>query len=83
MSTVGFGDITGQTNLERIYSVIVEMVGCLMFAMLTGALGSMMVGQKLLEEKVDKQLSELREFMQSKRIPKPLRIKIRRFMETL
>ena len=63
--------------------MIAEMAGCLMFAMLTGALGSMMVGQKLLEEKVDKQLSELREFMESKGIPKALRTKIRRYMETL
>ena len=81
ISTVGYGDITGQTNAERLYSVCAEMVGCLLFAMLTGALGSMMVGQKLLEEKVDKQLSELREFMQSKGIPKELRVQIRRFME--
>lgn len=36
----------------------------LSFAMLTGTLGSMMVGNKLLEEKVSKQVAELREFMQ-------------------
>ena len=59
------------------------MFGCLMFAVLIGALGSMMVGQKLLEEKVEKQLCELREFMAAKGIPKELRIKIRRYMETL
>lgn len=81
ISTVGYGDITGQTNTERLYLVLAEMVGCLMFAMLTGALGSMMVSQKLLEQKVDNQLSELREFMESKGIPKDLRIKVRRYME--
>ena len=31
----------------------------------------------------DMQLAELREFMQAKAIPKQLRIKIRRYMETL
>ena len=51
--------------------------------MLIGVLGSMMVGQKLLEEKVASQVAELREFMAAKGIPKDLRIKIRRFMETL
>ena len=83
ISTVGFGDITAQTTTERVFSIIAEMFGCLMFAVLIGSLGSMMVGQKLLEEKVSKQLSELREFMQAKSIPKALRVKIRRFMETL
>eukprot|EP01043_Picozoa_sp_COSAG02_P073932 COSAG02_NODE_14581_length_1257_cov_2.759067_1_plen_284_part_00 len=80
---IGFGDITGKTDAERVYSIIAEMFGCLMFAVLIGSLGSMMVGQKLLEEKVDKQLCELREFMEAKGIPKELRIKIRRYMETL
>lgn len=79
----GFGDITGKTDAERVYSIIAEMFGCLMFAVLIGSLGSMMVGQKLLEEKVDRQLCELREFMEAKGIPRELRIKIRRFMETL
>lgn len=79
----GFGDITGKTDAERLYSIVAEMFGCLMFAVLIGSLGSMMVGQKLLEEKVDKQLCELREFMEAKGIPKDLRIKIRRYMETL
>lgn len=54
-----------------------------MFAVLIGMTGSMMVGQKLLEEKVASQIAELREFMEAKRIPKYLRVKIRKFMETL
>jgi potassium voltage-gated channel Eag-related subfamily H protein 8 len=83
ISTVGFGDIVAQTQSERLFSIMAEMFGSLMFAVLIGVLGSMMVGQKLLEEKVSKQLSELREFMQAKGIPKELRIKIRRYMETL
>jgi CRP-like cAMP-binding protein len=83
LSTVGYGDITAQTPTERIFSLLAEMFGCLAFATLVGTLGSIMVGQKLLEEKVDKQLSELREFMQAKGIPKLLRHKVRRYMETL
>ena len=79
----GFGDITGKTDSERLYSIIAEMFGCLMVAVLIGSLGSMMVGQKLLEEKVEKQVCELREFMEAKGIPKDLRVKIRHYMETL
>jgi hypothetical protein len=56
ISTVGFGDISPQTNTERIFSVIIEIFGCLLFAVLIGSLGSMMVGQKLLEEKVSRQV---------------------------
>ena len=51
--------------------------------MLIGIMGSMMVGNKLLEEKVQTQLLELREFMQHRGIPKPLRARVRKYMETL
>ncbi len=83
ISTVGFGDITAKTTAERLFSIIAEMFGSLMFAVLIGMTGSMMVGQKLLEEKVASQIAELREFMEAKKIPKYLRVKIRKFMETL
>jgi len=32
ISTVGFGDISGQTNSERIFSIVAELFGCLLFA---------------------------------------------------
>eukprot|EP01043_Picozoa_sp_COSAG02_P022046 COSAG02_NODE_1134_length_14376_cov_382.343700_2_plen_705_part_00 len=83
ISTVGFGDITATTTAERVFAIIAEMFGSLMFAVLIGMTGSMMVGQKLLEEKVASQIAELREFMEAKRIPKSLRVKIRKYMETL
>ena len=41
------------------------------------------MSSKILEEKVDMQLAELREFMAQKRLPKGLRKRIREFMETL
>ena len=41
------------------------------------------MSSKILEEKVDMQLAELREFMAQKRLPKELRKRIREFMETL
>ena len=56
ISTVGFGDITGQTHTERIFSIVIEIFGCLLFAVLISSLGSMMMGQKLLEEKDSRQV---------------------------
>ena len=83
LSTVGFGDISPQTHTERLFCLFAEIFGCLMFATIIGSVSSVAMGQKLLEEKVTRQLAELREFLQSKGINKPLRIRVRRFMETL
>ena len=83
LSTVGFGDVTPNTQNERIFNIFAMIFGCLMFATIIGTVSSVAMGQKLLEEKVTRQLAELREFLQSKGINKPLRIRVRRFMETL
>ena len=83
LSTVGFGDVTPNTRTERIFNIFAMIFGCLMFATIIGTVSSVAMGQKLLEEKVTRQLAELREFLQSKGINKPLRIRVRRFMETL
>ena len=83
LSTVGFGDISPQTQMERVFCLFAEIFGCLMFATIIGTVSSVAMGQKLLEEKVTRQLAELREFLASKGISRDLRIRVRRYMETL
>jgi len=48
LSTVGYGDISPVTQREEVVTILVMLTGNLIFAMLIGTLGSMMVGQKLL-----------------------------------
>ena len=61
LSSVGFGDITPQTNNERIFSIIVELFGCILFAMLVGGLSGIF-GSTRLNQKVSDNLDELREW---------------------
>lgn len=42
ITTVGYGDITGQNTLERGISVIVMLIGVISFSFATGALSSIM-----------------------------------------
>ena len=42
ITTVGYGDITGQNTLERGVSVIVMLIGVISFSFATGALSSIM-----------------------------------------
>ena len=43
----------------------------------------MFMATRLLEEKVDRELAELREFLEMRRVPKKVRNKVRRYMEHL
>lgn len=78
-----FSDINPHTDREVIFTLVLQLVGAIVFSLVIGTVGTLLMSSKLLEEKVDRQLAELREFMQEKQIPKALRKRIREFMEQL
>ena len=41
MSTVGYGDISAHTTAERIYCIMLMLVGVLSFNLISGALGAL------------------------------------------
>ena len=53
------------------------------FAVVLGTVGTQLVSSKLLHDRVDRQLAELREFLYEKRVEPELRKKIRTHMEHL
>ena len=42
MTTVGYGDISGDNNLERAVSIVIMLVGVISFSFATGSLSSIM-----------------------------------------
>ena len=42
MATVGYGDISGNTSLERVYIFALQMIGVLSFNLISGALGALL-----------------------------------------
>ena len=83
MGSEMFSDIQPRTNAEVVFTLILQLIGAIVFGVVIGTVGTLLMSSKLLEEKVDRQLAELREFMHEKQIPKPLRKRIRDFMEQL
>ena len=41
MSTVGYGDISGGTTLERVFCIILMLIGVISFNLVSGALGAL------------------------------------------
>ena len=56
MSTVGYGDISGGTTLERVYCIILMLTGVLSFNLISGALGALITNydssQAAFQEKI-------------------------------
>lgn len=59
LSTVGFGDITPQTWQEKMFSIVAELIGCVIFAMMIGGLSGIFALSNL-DQKIDNQLDEVR-----------------------
>ena len=60
-----------------------QIIGCAIFSIVIGLFGSLLVERKMLEQKVETQLGELREFLQQKRVPKKLAQQVRQYMRVL
>ena len=56
MSTVGYGDISGHTTLERIFCIVLMLAGVIAFNLISGALGALITNydssQAALQEKL-------------------------------
>jgi len=59
ITTVGYGDISGGTTNEYLYSMIVEFVGLTFFSFLTGTISVMFTGNQSFESLMNARLEEL------------------------
>lgn len=61
LSTVGFGDITPQTWEEKLFAILAELFGCMVFAMMIGGLGGIFSASRL-QQRVADEMDEVEEW---------------------
>ena len=59
ITTVGYGDITGSTTYEYIFSMIVEFIGLTFFSFLTGTINIMFSKEQSFETMINEHLDQL------------------------
>ena len=59
ITTVGYGDITGNTTNEYIFSMAVEFIGLTFFSFLTGTISVMFSGDQSFESLINARMEEL------------------------
>jgi len=69
MSTVGYGDISGQNNLERTVSIVLMLVGVISFSFATGSLSSIMSNYDAANAKLTERLAILDRVYQEHYLP--------------
>ena len=71
------------TLKEHIYFLLVSLMGAIVSAIVVGSVCSIFLSKSLADQKVDKQLAELRDYLTTQKIPAELNKEIRTYMEHL
>ena len=77
------GDIVPTTGLEMGFVIVVQLIGTLITSVIIGTVGTMIAQKNWIDEQVERNLEELKEYLEHKCIPHPTRRKVRRYMEHL
>ena len=81
ITTVGYGDITGQNTLERGISVIVMLIGVISFSFATGALSSIMQNYDQASAKLQERITILNRIYKDYFLPLDLYERLRQIVK--
>jgi hypothetical protein len=77
------GHIPPLVGPEVFFTIVLQLIGCVVFGLILGSVTSLLMEEKILEQKVACKLGELREYLQHKNVTKPLRHRVYKYMELL
>ena len=83
MTTVGYGDISAYTNLEKLYAVIAMLIGGFAFGLIVGSLTNIISSSNPAETLRKARLSEIASWMETRQIPQELRDRVYLYYRTL
>eukprot|EP00297_Palpitomonas_bilix_P024581 CAMPEP_0113914366 /NCGR_PEP_ID=MMETSP0780_2-20120614/30322_1 /TAXON_ID=652834 /ORGANISM="Palpitomonas bilix" /LENGTH=391 /DNA_ID=CAMNT_0000912187 /DNA_START=643 /DNA_END=1818 /DNA_ORIENTATION=+ /assembly_acc=CAM_ASM_000599 len=83
MTTVGYGDISASTTVERGFSLFAMLIGCFVFAHILGNFSALANKATTTEALFDSKMESVHEYMRFRKLPRKLRLKIRQFYEYL
>ncbi len=76
LSTVGYGDVTPQTSIERLYSMAVMVMGVVVYGYVVGNIANLLNNLDLPRKHYFERSDQMRAFMQYHKIPRPLQRRI-------
>jgi voltage-gated potassium channel Kch len=81
MTTVGYGDIVAITANEKLYVIFSMLLACGVFAYVIGSIGTVISSRYDSENAFKQKIMYTNQFLVHKNIDKPLRLKVRRYLE--
>lgn len=79
LTTVGYGDITAQNDLERAYTMFALLVSAMVFAYLMGDITALIASLDKQKAMIDSRMDAVKEYASWRKLPNDLRIRVRRY----
>ena len=79
MSTIGYGDISPQTEPERIIGMFLMVIGAAFFAWITGSITSLMTAKSACQQRFEDLMEEVDAFIEVHELPKSLQDNIKEY----
>jgi len=83
ITTIGYGDITPKTNVQMLYTLIVQLMGAGMYGYIIGNLASLLANSDLARTQFRAKMEKLQTFMQYRDVPQDLQDNIRTYYDYL
>ena len=81
VTTIGYGDITPVTMLERYYTVFAMLIATMMFGYMMSTIGSMMMQMDRESALKQDRMDAVKEWMTSRNMPRKLFVRVRTYYE--
>ncbi|CAH8636202.1 unnamed protein product [Heterobilharzia americana] len=79
LTSIGFGNVSPNTNAEKVFSIIVMLVGSLMYASIFGNVGALIQRLYSGTARYHAQMLRIKEFIRFHQIPSPLRQRLEEY----
>ena len=83
MTTVGYGDIGPVTDLEILFALWCQYIGCVVFGYIVGLMGAEVTGLDVHEGPIEQKIDFLEAIMDKHRVQKEVRHRVRRQYRTM
>ena len=81
LTTVGYGDISAHTDIERSIAILSLISGSVIYAVLVGFVNNLVDNSDVKETEYQQRLTAINSFMSNHHLPNELRNRVRRYME--
>ena len=77
MSTVGYGDISAETDMERIFSILWMIYGIGFFSVVIGSIESFLASNDVKEQELKEKMDVIEDFCKEANIESDLRLRLK------